>query len=484
MDFLENRQGLLLRGMALSIPISIGFTQVFFYAFILSGIRNLKQALSERALDPLRNQLLAWQAVLIVSSAASLDFERSIGEVFKSFLYLIFLLFAVSYICRKSFGRERLVEASQILLFLIIGQSLAALHSIISFGLGSSLRFGMPGEVTESGQLALVLPVIMGIVVSTRAERVLSQRRMLSGCLFLCLVMFSAARFLAPTFAIGLQIISLVGVVALLWKLSPFRYFSGLGRATINQMSFLSLALIPILVTAFVVNLKRGPWLGVFLATLVVGILLAKRKIALGAIGTGILMVSLPPVRERLFNLVADFTIAGGRERMWGLGIDLASRFPLGVGPKNAIFMRTLDPFLPPTHRHLHNNLLNIVVETGYMGGVIYLWLIASIIALGFRWRRLAQSGDLHLSQAAIMAVSLSAAVLSWQCAGLVEYNFGDAEIKMLVYLILAFLLGMNNLLEISEPLPRVTGHPVLAESRRIENKTERLLPNQEMTKI
>ena len=45
----------------------------------------------------------------------------------------------------------------------------------------------------------------------------------------------------------------------------------------------------------------------------------------------------------------------------------------------------------------------------------------------------------------ALLSFTLSAAILGWQCAGVVEYNFGDAEIRLIAFFYMGVLLAIGN---------------------------------------
>jgi hypothetical protein len=439
----------LLRAYAFSIPISIALSQVFFFLFIVVELPNIKKAFQLRALNPLRSQLICWFAVTFIACFASVDFLRSFGESGKALSYLLFLVLVLNFLEGREDPKERMLEILRVLLFLIIGQSISSLGTVLSLSLGVYTTFGLPGDVTKSGQLALVLPAITGVMLGTKSQKIISTQRFISVLLFVAISLLVTVRVMNFKYAVFYQppLILMVGI--LLWKLHFFSYLRRFWSTTYTQASFLALAFLPLLICAFIFQLKRGPWIGVLFAITFLGIQLGNRKVVLGVIISGLSMLTFPIVRNRLFNLITDFTIAGGRERMWTIGLEIASRFPLGVGPKNSIFMRTLDPYLPPTHRHLHNNLLNVIVEMGYLGGVIFIWWMLTLIYLGFRWARVAATAsDPSIRRAALLAVSLSAAILSSQFAGMFEYNFGDAEIKSISFLFMALLLSVNYLIE------------------------------------
>jgi hypothetical protein len=182
---------------------------------------------------------------------------------------------------------------------------------------------------------------------------------------------------------------------------------------------------LPLLAAALIVNLKRGPLLGVFVgATLF--FLLTSRKIARLLFGIGaLLLLTIAPLRDRIAASLDHFFIAGGRSTIWRIGSELAAKFPTGLGFHNSETLRHYAPEIPPELKHFHSNPLNILAENGWLSLTIFIWFVASSIALCFKDRT------------DTFKVGVGCALLSWQVAGLVEYNFGDSEVLLLVWAIL-----------------------------------------------
>jgi len=186
-----------------------------------------------------------------------------------------------------------------------------------------------------------------------------------------------------------------------------------------------------LLVAALVMNLKRGPWLAVLVQFSLIGMLIS-RKILLSTICISFSLIFVEPVRERLASLVEHFLISGGRFNMWSLGFEIFARRPLGVGYDNSEFMRTLEPSLPLTHRHMHNNFINIAIETGFLGLAAY----SSFLFILFRIVKKS-----YIETRDIILLCLGVSLAGWQVAGLVEYNFGDSEILFIALLVIACLV-------------------------------------------
>ena len=152
-------------------------------------------------------------------------------------------------------------------------------------------------------------------------------------------------------------------------------------------------------------------------------------------------------------ELPEHFVIRGGRQVMWEIGADLTKRYPLGLGPDNASYMRTLDPSIPHQHGHMHNNFLNIAVESGWLGLMAYLWWIATVIMIGakswFSTFKLKES-DKDLSELGVYALCITCGLIGWQTAGLVEYNFGDGEIRLIAFFLIGVLLAIAPIVKCS----------------------------------
>jgi O-antigen ligase len=186
---------------------------------------------------------------------------------------------------------------------------------------------------------------------------------------------------------------------------------------------------IPLLMCALIVNLKRGPWMGVLVGTVVFCFLYARRLVAVVVASAAILATLVAPVRERLLASYEHFTIEGGRSTIWRIGLELASEYPLGIGYHNSRVLRQFAPEIPPELNHFHNNLINIASEIGWLGLATFVWLLFAVVRTCFK--------DIR----APLYVAIGCAIISWQVAGLVEYNFGDSEVTLIVWVLLGLVI-------------------------------------------
>lgn len=455
----------------LSAAISIAMSQILVISLLLYWLGNVsyrqvsntnksceidykenENIIYNKWLSYLLAPVLTWFFISLLSSLYGINTIKTLTEVLKTSVYLLFP-FCV-YDILNSFRLSFCSLLKKIITYLIClgcSQSAAAILSIVLTAIGSDARLGLPGAVTESGQLALVIPAILGLLLLHTSNNSLSsnlKNTSISGLLelvlFISLILFAwtqnilkSENFYLTLFVQSLALALIISIVFI------YFYETGLLQNALNpqHVSFHKLITIILLLlfVALIINLKRGPWLGIFVSLSIFGFFTSRRIAWLIISSAIILLLFLAPVRDRLLTSSQHFFIDGGRKTMWSIGVELVQRFPLGVGLENASFMRALDPTLPYIHRHMHNNFLNIAVETGLMGLGAYLWWMISIILLGFfLWNKTSNTA-IEFFQAKIITLSLSCAIISWQVAGLVEYNFGDGEVRMIAF----FLMGL-----------------------------------------
>jgi O-antigen ligase len=191
-----------------------------------------------------------------------------------------------------------------------------------------------------------------------------------------------------------------------------------------------------ILGLTLLVNLKRGPWMGVIAGSAVFLYIFSKRVLVTFIAVVALIFLTVSPVRDRVMASYEHFSIIGGREAIWDIGSELALRYPLGIGYHNSYVLTKFSTEIPETLKHFHNNFLNILVETGWLGLFLYIWWIWTL--LRYCW------GDFDDRYKLLIGRAIGCAIISWQTAGMVEYNFGDSEIFILVMIV----LGLSALLK------------------------------------
>ena len=428
-----------------------------------------------------------WVLVSLVAAIAGINWHRALPDVVKGAAYLL-LPFVVlsSFFAAPLSLRAFLGRLEQYLAALIFGQCIAAIHSVLTDGFEVSVPLGLPGPVTESGQLVLIIPSVLATAFffltvhgKTNSTAGALEDEQPARMRFLG-ISFSPPGYAAALFSVLLlaawpqvlpfdsesllqsvrwaaALVALVLMIVPSWRniasvVTQIRERRPLGSVELYALIWPAAAL---LFAALMLNLKRGPWLAVFVELVIMGVVLSRRLLTYGVLFFCGLLVCLAPARARLASFEEHFSISGGRKYMWELGSELAQRFPLGLGPNNAAFMRQLDPTLPELHRHMHNNLLNVAVETGWIGLAIYIWWMWVAITVGFSaWRKTRNSRDRMVRQFGLVALCLTTALLGWQIAGTVEYNFGDGEIRTIAYFYLGLILAISRYTASEPSLP------------------------------
>lgn len=353
------------------IPIRLSFTYCALVPLlVLWGATGRWRAISQDLRQPVVGSFAIFLSLTFITLWFGVDVARSLGNLCG--LCLAALTIVVFSQVFKS--RSDLIQA---LICLFVAQSVAAIHSILDAFSNSELPRLFVGTLTESGQLALVLPLLLAFIL---------------------------------------------GVAK-----SPH------DQVLIKPRYILAASALPLLVLALIFNLKRGPWIGCLIGCSIIFIRLRPRLTGIFFICALLVALTVPPVRNRLAEAQQNFFIAGGRSAIWEIGSEMIARYPLGIGFQNSPILRQFDHSIPENLKHFHSNYINVAVETGLMGLLAFLSWIYCIL-------RSARKN----SQRDPIALGIFAAILSSQIAGLLEYNFGDSEIKLLYFVLAGMLIGIS----------------------------------------
>lgn len=336
---------------------------------------------------------------------------------------------------------------------LFAAQTLAGIHSILDWLFPGKLSQMLVGQVTESGQLSLLLPALFGVLASLyQCQRTAPYLDLRRGGYTIRIGTFHTALWALVNLSIllGLCFARYAGLSPALFQICTLAtcvigtlpaILTWLGRQQrVNQERliafFLTTTTLPVLIVTLLINLKRGPWAGVILGTLLF-LSCVKRSIILPLlILVALLFSSIEPLRMRLESSREHFFISGGRSEIWDIGAELVTTYPLGIGFENSPVLRDFSPSIPPELRHFHSNTINIAVEMGLIVLSLFLWWLVVVCKRSFRAQ---QTRSLTL-----FGYGIGCAFVSWQVAGLVEYNFGDSEVLFVAYVLLASLAGIG----------------------------------------
>ncbi len=242
------------------------------------------------------------------------------------------------------------------------------------------------------------------------------------------------------TFAGQLMLVLVTLSCFLLFKLFPAKKSASLGHKFLTMAPYT--ISVSICAVALLWSKTRSAWLG-GLAGAALLILRWNWRWVLPAIaGVTLFFFILPQsFKQRVYDgfSLQDQTMQG-RIELIQTGVQMVRTHPLtGVGPRmvprSAAAFRTRDDFPDFMYGHLHNSPLQIAAELGLL--TLAIWLAFWLYTLQSLWRLARRhAGD---PEACWLALNGIAATVAFLCAGVLEFNFGDAEvIILLLFLITA----------------------------------------------
>ncbi|MBU6451456.1 MAG: O-antigen ligase family protein [Cyanobacteria bacterium REEB67] len=201
---------------------------------------------------------------------------------------------------------------------------------------------------------------------------------------------------------------------------------------------------------------ERSAWLGliaglIVLVALIVmrGRLSAKTLLAssLGVIiALTLAWIFVPAFKARMAPLAhwqQDVSVTT-RIKIWGRAIDAFKERPLtGVGPSHFPRITDIPEALVPGHssdlNHAHSNYFQILSTLGVIGFLAFAFLL-------FSGLRAAYINSLDHYWSGGVGLGTLAALVSLMVAGLFEYNFGTAQVKLAQWFLLAALKNASDL--------------------------------------
>jgi len=195
-------------------------------------------------------------------------------------------------------------------------------------------------------------------------------------------------------------------------------------------------ALVPIL-AAILLSLTRSVWVGIFIS-LGFFIVYYKPKILYAAAPAAIILALLLPasVTGRIVSIF-DMKDETSKDRLYmvEVAVKIFKEYPLtGVGADNVgeIYNRYKPPEAKQSNPHLHNNFLQELAERGIFALLSLTAAFVSIFILLIK--KVKNSADLEKA----VPLGVLFAFAGFLIAGLFEYNFGDSELKFLLFYFLS----------------------------------------------
>ena len=209
-----------------------------------------------------------------------------------------------------------------------------------------------------------------------------------------------------------------------------------------------------LIVVCLLLTLTRQAWLG-FMAGFVFLVLVWRIRLLWGVPVLLVLILLFAPqgVKDRLHSMVnlQDWTFQS-RLALWQGGWEVFKDYPVtGCGFRCMDLVHTNYP--DPTgyikkYRGMHNNVVQLAVDTGFLGLSAWISIWVGFFLYFFRKSRGLAKG----SYSGWVLPGCAASVLGFLAGGLFEVNFYDSEVAMLLYFIMALPFMNQN----SEPVETV----------------------------
>jgi len=196
-------------------------------------------------------------------------------------------------------------------------------------------------------------------------------------------------------------------------------------------------------VAALFYSFTRSSWVGAFVSVVVILAFLRRRLLVPFVAALVIFVVLLPaPYRARVAS-IWDPSYRTNVQRLELLrgGAEIFKEHPvIGVGTMDLaeVYREHMPAGAVYVHGHMHNDFLQIAVEMGIVGLVAFVVLLVSFFWLMARNLRL----DLAPGERAFVVGSI-AALAGFIVNGFFEWNFGDAEVVTLIYVIIGANLAL-----------------------------------------
>ena len=192
-----------------------------------------------------------------------------------------------------------------------------------------------------------------------------------------------------------------------------------------------------IIFVVILLSLTRSVWVGIFVS-IGIFIIYYKPRILYAIVPIVVLLVFILPssVKDRVTSIF-DMNNETNRDRfyMYQTGFNIFKEYPLtGVGAANVgkIYNKYKPAEATLSNPHLHNNFLQELAERGIFA---LLGLVGAFISVFiFLVKKIKNSIDFEK----VVATGALFAYIGFMIAGLFEYNFGDTEIKFILFYFLS----------------------------------------------
>lgn len=191
---------------------------------------------------------------------------------------------------------------------------------------------------------------------------------------------------------------------------------------------FMVLLSLPILISLYLTN-ARNAILGLLAGIIISGVTKNRKLLLILILISALFLIFAPmPLKERIIS-VTDMNHPSNKSRivMWETGIKIIKDnliFGIGDIDINEVYKKYKTPEFHGEGSHMHNNFIQILVNFGIIGLIIWIILIGYLLQKQISIYNELINIEFENTLVLISITSLAAMLIS----GLTDWNFGDAE--------------------------------------------------------
>lgn len=406
-DRVRNGLRWIMMGYAAFLPVSIALSQPLAFAMVPMVLWLYVKEPGSRPAQPMAWPALAFAAVALLSLAWSVRPGQTLAKMDR--MLLLSVLFALPWLVNQARGATGPDLVGRLALCFVLGSSVQAALDLVT----------IPWSYHQALQQHEALRLAGELPARARAPSLFDQGNMRDPQMYMVALSLLLGWILYRRSTVGLR----------WWWMA----------AALNAV-------------AFILHFKRGAWLAFLLSAAVLALVARRRRVVAFLVLAVLAALAIPQVRERLDLLRDEVRMkTGGRYALWtGVAPRMLEDYPWGMGWKAARhedFMK-YGVRIQPKLNHLHNNALQLRLELGWPGILAWaVWMGAGFVLMWKSYR--ASRGP-----PAAWAYGILGGFLALHLNGLVEYNFGDAEIFMLFTLLLGLAAAQRNQMQATGTVP------------------------------
>jgi len=213
------------------------------------------------------------------------------------------------------------------------------------------------------------------------------------------------------------------------------------------RVRLLSIVGIGFILFTLLFTFTRSSWLAVIAGIFIIALIRYKKiVIVFIALAIGVVLFGSPELHMRFISIFdPNDPTNSERFRMWSLGFQIFRDHPLlGIGDVNLMAVSRLYSHSSFGFGHAHNNIVMWFVTLGVIGFTFILFWFIKIWKIFWKTFRDAKDDWLFGS----FTVGAIAAFVGFHVNGMFEWNFGDAEIFMMFWIIVSLVISIKKIIE------------------------------------